>query len=138
MTLLVDSNVFLRYLAADHPDHSPRAQAFFRRVAAGEVAATTSESVLAEVAYVLQSPRQHGLPRTRIRALLYPLLILRGMEIPDLPTYLEALDLYARFEVDFEDALSAAHVRQRRLDGVVSFDRDFDALPNVVRTEPTA
>ena len=137
MTLFVDANVFLRYIVADHYDHSKRAQAFFRRAASGELAATTSESVLAEIVYVLQSPRQYNLPRARIRELVYPLLILRGMDIPELPTYLEALDLYARFDVDFEDALSASHVRQRGLEAIVSFDRDFDALPNVSRIEPT-
>lgn len=136
MTLFVDANVFLRYIANDHKEHSAGAQAFFRQVAAGETSATTSESVVAEIVYVLQSPRQYGLPRARIRELLYPLLILRGMDIPDLPTYLEALDLYARFDIDFEDALSVAHVRRRRLDGVVSFDRDFDRLPNIERVEP--
>ncbi len=136
MTLFVDTNVFLRYIAADHEEHSAGAQAFLARVATGEVAATTSESVIAEIVYVLESPRQYRLQRSRIRELLYPLLILRGMDIPDLPTYLEALDLFARFDIDFEDALSAAHVRRRRLDGIVTFDRDFDVLPNVERIEP--
>jgi predicted nucleic acid-binding protein len=138
VTLFVDSNVFLRYIAADHADHSPRAQAFFRRVAAGEESATTSESVVAEIAYVLQSPRQYALTRSRIRELLYPLLTLRGMELPDLPTYLEALDAYALHDIDIEDALSVAHIRRRKLDGIVSFDRDFDGVPDVDRFEPFA
>ncbi len=50
----LDTNVFLRYLVPDHPDHSPRARVFFERIMAGALSVFTIDSVILEVVFTLQ------------------------------------------------------------------------------------
>ena len=51
----VDSNIFLRYLAAGDPARSKACFDLFQRAQAGKEAVTTCEAVVTEVAYVLRS-----------------------------------------------------------------------------------
>ena len=50
---------------------------------------------------------------------------------------LRGLDVYASFpSLDFEDALAVAHMEQLGISRIVSYDRDFDRVAGVRRTEP--
>ncbi len=132
----LDSNVFFRYFTRDDPDKAQRCFELFQRVQSGTEQVTTSESVIAEVVYVLSSPRLYAVPRTDIRALLLSILTLRGMRLSNRRLYLRALDVYAEHNIDFEDALTIAHVERRKLDAILSYDRDFDQVAGVRREEP--
>ena len=132
----VDTNIFLRYLTRDDP---VKAEACFRlleQARKGEIALTTSESVIAEVVFVLSSPRVYGLSREDVRARLYPLLALEGLKLPERSKYFRALDLYANHAVDFEDALTAAEMERSGISELYSYDADFDRMENVARLEP--
>ena len=52
----VDTNVFIRLLARDDPEKTRRCLALLQRAERGEAQLVTSESVVAEVVYVLSSP----------------------------------------------------------------------------------
>jgi len=50
---------------------------------------------------------------------------------------LNALELYAVSTfLDFEDALAVSHMEQQGLTEILSYDRDFDRAPGIVRIEP--
>jgi predicted nucleic acid-binding protein len=49
--LFLDTNIFLRHLRQDHPDHSPHATAFLKRIEEGSVKARTSDTVIFESLY---------------------------------------------------------------------------------------
>lgn len=139
---LLDTNIFLRALVrSDSGQERAKAEscaALFERLASGDDEATTLEAVIATVCYVLRSPRQYGLAPSEIAARLRPLLLVRGLKLPSKRTVLRALDLWSTWpQLDFDDALLMAHAE--RLGGVeiLSYDRDFDTIPDVVRMEPT-
>ncbi|HXG35671.1 MAG TPA: PIN domain-containing protein [Dehalococcoidia bacterium] len=132
----VDTNVFLRYFTRDAPDKAERCFQLFQQVKGGVTELTTSESVIAELVSVLSSPRLYNVPRHQVRDLLAPVLSLRGLRIANRRLYLRALDFYAEHDVDFEDALSVAHMERRRLSVIVSYDQGFDRFGGVVREEP--
>ncbi len=132
----LDANVILRYLTKDHPDHSARAFAFLRRVETGEIEATITEAVLAEVVHVLSSKTLYHFPRTEIQERLVAVLTLKGMRLRAKGTYIRALDIYATTNLDFVDALLVAQVEQTKDAIVVSFDRDYRKIPSVTREEP--
>lgn len=132
----VDTNVFLRYFTRDVPEKAERCFQLFQQVKSGVAELTTSESVIAEVVFVLSSPRLYNVPRQQIRDLLAPVLSLRGLRISNRRLYLRALDLYVEHNVDFEDALSVAHMERRGLSVIVSYDQGFDRFGGVVREEP--
>jgi uncharacterized protein len=134
--LFLDTNIVLRYLTRDLPEQAQRCRDLLMRVDAGEVEITTSESVIAEIVYVLSSPRTYALPRTRVRELLEPVLHLRGLKLEHRTTYLRALALYVAHPIDFEDAVSAAHMERLGISDIVSYDHHFDGLPCICRVEP--
>ena len=72
--IFLDANVFLRVLtSSDDPrvqQSSVRAQGLLLRVERDEVAATTSDAVLAEVAFILTSPRHYRLSVADAAAML--------------------------------------------------------------------
>ena len=134
----LDANVILRYLTRDDEVKARACYDLFQRVQRGEEELATCEAIVAEVIYVLSSPRlSYQLSHEQIRARLLPLLTLRGLRLPQKRVCLEALDTYgASPTLDFEDALAAAHMAQRGITEIVSFDRDFDRVAGVRRVEP--
>lgn len=92
----------------------PGAAAVFDLVDSGLTEVTTSEATLAEVAFILTSPRHYGTPRLtaaeKIKALLQP----RGCRMPSKDILLRALDLWVeRPDLSFPDALAATYSTDR-------------------------
>jgi predicted nucleic acid-binding protein len=132
----IDTNIFIRHLTGDDAVKAQACLALFQKAQRNEIALTTSETIVAEVVYVLSSRQLYNLPRTQIRALLYPLLSLRGLKLAYRKTYLRALDLYATYPIDFEDAMAVAHMERQKITDIVSYDKGFDRIPAVGRQEP--
>ena len=132
----VDANIFLRYLTRDDPEKAQACLALFQQAERGEVTLFTTETIIAEIVYVLSSPRLYNLSRQDVRNRLMPLLTLPGLRMSKRSVALRALELYESHNVDFEDALAAAHMEQLGIETIISYDRDFDRFPQVTRAEP--
>jgi predicted nucleic acid-binding protein len=135
--IFLDTNYFLRYMVQpDGPSNHARrdvAAALFEAIERGEERATTSEAVLAEVAFVLASKRQYGLSAETIAAYLGPILRLPGLDLPRgrRRLYLRALDIWAAHpKLGFVDALTAATVEASEV-RLATFDRHFTSLPDI-------
>jgi predicted nucleic acid-binding protein len=136
----VDTNVFLR--GHVHPKTSQdevmvrEAAALFRRAARGKEEVTTSDAVLAEVAVILNSPRQYDRPPDDIAARLKPILELRGFRLPQKRVVLRALDIWAASpRLGFVDALTVSYAQEPGTT-LATFDSDFDAVPGITRYRP--
>lgn len=137
--IFLDTNIFLRYLVApvttnDRAWHE-QATALFEAVARGTEEATTSEAVLAEVAFVLNSKRQYDLPPSDIAAYLEPIIRLPNLHLPRgaKRRYQTALSLWSDHpSLGFVDALTAASVMASDM-MLASFDADFDDLSGISR-----
>lgn len=141
MTFL-DANIVLRYLVAPTSPETAamqdQAAALFEAIERGEEEATTSEAVLAEVAFVLASPRQYHLSAADVAAYLAPLIQLPGLALPrgQKHRYLRALDIWAVTPTfGFVDALTVALVEHSPIE-LATFDTDFDLIPGVTRWRP--
>lgn len=133
----LDTNVIVRYLAKDDEAKAAACLQLFRRVEQGTEELTTCEAVITEVVYVLSSRQLYGLSHQEIRARLAPLLVLKGLRLPQKRLYQRALDLYAAHPaLDFEDALCVAHMEDQGVNELYSYDRDFDRIAAVRRVEP--
>jgi predicted nucleic acid-binding protein len=126
----------MRHLTRDDPEKAQACFDLFRRAERNEVNLTTSEAVIAEVVYLLASEQLYALPREQIRELLRPLLSLPGLKLTQRRIYLRALDLYAIYAIDFEDALLAAQMERQQVTEVYSYDRDLDQVDGITRLEP--
>lgn len=135
MTLpFLDTNIFLRHLRADHPEHSPRATAYLMRIERGELKARTADTVIFETVYTLQ--RFYRQPKAAIRDALLPLIELPGIILPGKRRFREVFELYVDLNLPFADAYHAVLMKRLGSTEVVSFDRDFDRIPDVTRVEP--
>jgi predicted nucleic acid-binding protein len=127
---------FIRHLTRDDPEKAQACFDLFRRADRNEINLTTSETVIAEVVYLLSSKQLYDLPREQIRELLRPLVSLPGLKLTPRRMYLRALDLYAAYAIDFEDALLVAQMERQKVTEVYSYDRDFDQVDGITRLEP--
>ncbi|HEU0073046.1 MAG TPA: type II toxin-antitoxin system VapC family toxin [Dehalococcoidia bacterium] len=133
----VDTNVFIRLLTQDDPAKAEASGRFFTSLDAGQDEAATSEMVVGEVVYVLSARGHYGMSREGIRDRLARMLESQGLRIAGKEVLLRALDFYVAYpRLDFEDALSVAHMEARGISDIVSYDRGFDAVDGVTRIEP--
>ena len=132
-TLLLDTNVIIRFLTGDHPTHSPRSRNLFTRAAAGEVTLVLTDLALAESAWVLQS--FYHLDRAAIAAALKGMVESNGIEVQNKAILVSALRNFAQTDVNFVDAYHAAVATAESI-GIASFDRDFDQFAGIKRIEP--
>ena len=131
----VDTNIFIRYLTKDDAKKYRACYQLFKQAEQNQISLTTSESVLAEVVYVLESS-YYAVPHEQVKIALSRLLILPGLKIAHVIIYLRALTLYAQHKIDFEDCLSVAHMERQKLGTIISYDRDFDQVKEIMRMEP--
>ncbi len=134
----LDTNVILRYLTRDDEAKAEACYRLFQSVKNGEEELFTCEAIVTKVVYVLSSPPAgYRLSHDDIRARLVPILSLRGLRLLHKRVYVRALDIYASSpSLDFEDALAVAHIERQGITEIVSYDRDFDRVVQVQRTEP--
>ncbi len=134
----LDTNVILRYLTRDDEVKAEACYQLFERASRGEEILVTCEAIVAEVVYVLSSPRAgYQLNRRDIAARLFPILSLRGLKLPQKHLYIDALNIYASSAaLDFEDALAIAHMKHQGITEIISYDKDFDNIIDIQRLEP--
>lgn len=138
--IFVDANVFLRALTQSSLPAAQRmdqiARDLFRRVQQGELEITTSEAIIAEVAFVLTAKAHYHLPARDAAELLLTVVQLRGLRLREKHVVVLALDLWAEYpKLGFVDAIAAAHAQLAGID-LATFDSDFDGLPGITRWQP--
>ena len=133
--IFVDANYFLRYLVQPVTPQDRikerRAAALFALVDSEALEVTTSEAILAEVTFILTSPRHYAAPRTMAAAGLKALLRSRGCRMPAKDVSLLALELWVAHPVlSFPDALGAAYSASRGYE-LATFDTALSSTPGV-------
>ena len=129
-TYLVDTNVILRYLLGDHPEFSPRADAFFQNVYEGVKKAQILDVVIVECVYVME--KYYGIPKAEITARLSGILNFQGIVNIDKSQVLSALLKYEATNTDIVDCILAAASTESR--PVISFDGDMKKLKAVTES----
>jgi predicted nucleic acid-binding protein len=131
----LDTNILLRHLTGDHPDHSPRATALLARVETGDLQLRTVDTVVFETVFTLE--KLYRQPRTGIRDLVLPLIELPGIVLRGKGRMRRTFALYiAHPALSFADCYHVASMESLRLRDIVSFDRGLDRVPSITRREP--
>ena len=134
MPPLLDTNVVLRHLLQDHPSHSARALALFRRISAGEVTARLTSTVIIETVFTLE--RAYKRPREQIRMAIYELLDEPNLLLAGKARWRRVLDLYVGYNLPLGDAEQVEMMQRLGITEIISFDTDFDRVPGITRIEP--
>lgn len=127
---LIDTNVVLRYLLGDHPEFSPKAEAFMTDVSTGTKKAEIPDVVMVECVYVME--KFYEIPKIKIVAKLSSILNFSGIVNPDRSELLEALLKYEKYNVDIVDCILAACSSPEKV--IISFDKDMKKLKAVSQT----
>jgi predicted nucleic acid-binding protein len=138
--IFVDANVFLRALTEPRDQHAARhariAHELLRQADRGEVEITTSDAILAEVAFVLSAKAHYQLSAAAAATLINSIVQLRGFRHRDKAVIERALALWASVpRLGFVDALAAAYAHAPGIH-LATFDSHFDGLPGITRWEP--
>ena len=118
--VFVDTNVFLRFLVRDVEALYEKARALFEKAEAGKVKLETSELVIAEIVWVLES--FYGFTRKEITDVLTTLLASRSLKIASHVRIGDAVRLYSSGTMDFIDAYNIAYIKFQKYTRVATFD----------------
>jgi predicted nucleic acid-binding protein len=129
----LDTNILLRHLLQDQPDHSLAATAYLARIERGEVVVRTADTVVFETVFTLE--RSYKQPRAKIRDVLLPLLNLSGIVLPGKRRYRRVFELYVDQNVPFADAFHAALMERLGLTEIATFDTHFDRISGIHRID---
>ncbi|OGN87627.1 MAG: twitching motility protein PilT [Chloroflexi bacterium GWC2_73_18] len=130
MTAFVDTNVLVRHLTGDPPEHAARATRYL--ASADEL--LLPDLIFAEVAYVLES--FYEVPRAEVARALRAILAFPAVRVLDEPLLLRAVEIYDAHRIDFADAYLVACAEATGVGVVASFDRSLDRLGTIRRDEP--
>jgi predicted nucleic acid-binding protein len=130
----LDTNILLRYFTKDDEEKARKALALLQRVERGEEQVETSLPVIFETVFTLQ--RHYHVPLPQIKALLLPILQMRGLRLPSKTLCMAALDLFVEHNISYADAFNAAYMQNRGITEVYSWDTDFDRIADITRVEP--
>ena len=125
---LLDTNILLRFLLADHDELSPKAARLFQRAADREWLLILTDLGIAEAVWVLTS--YYKLERKPVAESLAKLLVRAGVHCPDLDPVLDALARFKATNCDFYDCYLAAQAVASGV-GIASFDKDFSKFKDV-------
>lgn len=134
MVAFLDTNILIHYLAGTDEDKAERCLGLLRRAEQREIEIVTSEFVIAEVVWVLQT--RTNLQREDIRDMLAPIINLPGLKVPNKQLWPRIFELYCEQRVDFVDAYNAAWMERRGVHQIYTYDKDFDRVEGIERIAP--
>jgi predicted nucleic-acid-binding protein len=132
----VDTNVWVRLFTVGDEDVQARCRALIDDCVEGRIGLAVHAATLAELVFVLGSKRIYGQPRDLVADVIQTVLNIRNLDVEGRAEVELASRLYRGSNLDFADCYAAAVARHQGMDGVISFDKGLDKLPDVVRREP--
>ena len=132
----IDTNVFLRFLTNDDPEKAAKCRQLLQSAAAGDLKLYTTDLVIAELIWVLQSPKTYNLSPAEILEITMPLLTIKNLHYPCKNIFPNIMELFQTENIDYIDAYNSVIMLGRNIDTIYSYDRHYDLLPGVVRKEP--
>lgn len=130
----LDTNVFIRHLLYDHPDHSPRSTLCFDRIEHGGLRVRVTDTVIFETVFTME--KFYRQPRSLIRDNVLPLVELPGVVLPGKRRLRRTFALYVDTSLSFADCYHVATSEILRLPAFISFDRGLDRVLGLQRMEP--
>ncbi len=122
MVYLIDTNIIIRFLIGDHPEHLALSSTIFEQIQECTIEVEILESVIMEAFFVLT--KFYKLPKEEVINDLKRILSLDGVVNDDKLILFETLSIIENKNIDFVDALLCA---KQRLQGfeILSFDNDI-------------
>ena len=118
--IFVDTNVFLRFFVRDVESFYHKARELFEKAENGEIKLETSDLVIAEIVWVLES--YYGFSKAEIKEVIDTILETKNIKAANHERIKEAISLYASGKMDFIDAYNIFYIKARGHKKVATFD----------------
>jgi predicted nucleic-acid-binding protein len=130
----VDTNIFLRYLINDDPQKTDACESLFKKAIAGEETLFTTDMVIAEIIWVLES--YYELNKKGVRERVEKILNTENLICPGKEIIINALAAYDEKNIDFIDAYNAFIIKINGINELYSYDKHYDRMNWLKRIEP--
>lgn len=134
-SIILDTNIIIRLITADDKIKQAKAARLFERIKEKKITAFIHDVIFAEIVFVLVSKKLYGLSKHKIQALLLPIVNLTNIKFNNKKRVKRSLELFVKYNLDFEDALLAAYAESKKNE-IISFDSDFKKIPSITFAEP--
>ena len=131
--VFIDANIFLEVFLEDA--HAIHCEELLRQIGHRELSAKTSDFILYTCLLQLQHKAKSA---EALKHFLLFINTLPGLEIirPSLKEIYEAANITERYKLDFDDSLVVSCMISNNIKTLISFDKDFDKVNVITRTEP--
>jgi len=134
-TLILDTNVILRYLTNDVPEKAGDCEKLFNSAKAGKVKLFVTDICIAELVWTLKSYFHLG--NEDISEKVIAIINTPGFCFSDEALILDAMIRLKEENVDFADAYNAALAARDDMK-ISSYDRDYRKFSDITAIEPPA
>jgi predicted nucleic-acid-binding protein len=118
--IFVDTNVFMRFFVRDVESFYQKAKDLFEKAENGEIKLETSDLVIAEIIWVLES--YYAFSKTEIKEVVDTILETKNIKVANHSRVKEAVDLYYSGKMDFIDAYNITYIKAKNFKKVATFD----------------
>lgn len=131
----LDANVFIRYLTNDDPAKADRVEKLLESAAGGKERLLTTELVLAEVVWVLES--FYKLENSAIGPMIKAILATPGIEVINATLVEKAIEYYMAQNIDFIDGYIVATMQRHQVSEIFPYDKKhLTRITAIQRREP--
>ena len=130
----IDTNVFIRFLTNDIPQKADACEKIFKKAVEKKEIIFTTDMVIAEIVWVLES--FYELEKEEIQPKVEKILNTPNLVCPNKDLILRALALYREKNIDYTDAYNALILKEKGVDELYSYDKDYDRIDWLTRLEP--
>ena len=131
--IFVDTNVFLRFFVRDVESLYVKAKELFEKTEKGELKLETTDIVIAEIVWVLES--YYGFSKSEIKEVVETILETKNLKVANHLRVKEAVVLYSTGKMDFIDACNIAYMKSKDFKKVATFDvkhfKNIEGVSNV-------
>jgi len=131
--VFVDTNVFLRFFIRDVEPFYHKAKDLFEKGEGGKVKLETSDLVIAEIVWVLES--YYDFSRSEIKEVIETILETRNLKVANHSRVKETVALYFAGKMDFIDAYNIAYMKSKDFKKVATFDvkhfKNIEGISNI-------
>jgi len=133
--IFIDTNVFLRFFVRDVEAQYEKAHTLFEKAEAGKIKLETSELVIAEIVWVLES--FYKLENSVIGPMIKSILATPGLEVVNGTLVEKAVELYVERNIDFIDSYIVAVMERHNVSEIFSYDKKhMSRIAAIRRKEP--
>jgi predicted nucleic-acid-binding protein len=131
----VDTNLFIRYFTNDDQAKADRVEKLLDDAASGNISLVTTEMVIAEIVWVLES--FYSMNKIDVASIILGILATPGLSVINGNLIARATEFYESSNIDFIDGYIAAVMEKQGITELYSFDRKHISRVNSInRLEP--